>query len=365
MYMKRAKMNLLLIMGMLLIFISVSIGCKKDDSITEEIPPIDTTEQTLKEKAAFNIGAAVKSTYLDDADYSGTLKEHFSQITAEFEMKMQKIWLAPASYNWVEADKIVDFAMQNEMQVHGHTLVWYNSFPVWFKVAQYDSTNFENNVKDYITAVVSRYKDKVISWDVANEIFDDFGKLRVDETVYATFDDPIAFYGRCFQYARDADSDAKLFYNDYDLSLSGSKRYGVTQMLTRFNSEGYPIDGLGDQFHYTVTTNQGTIKNGLNGLAATGLLIHISELDIRVNVSKSDSYVFTTAEKQKQADVYKAIVEMYELIPQNQKFGISLWGVTDKYTWLSGYWHLLEYPLLFDKEYNKKDAYDGFLDGLN
>ena len=55
---------------------------------------------------------------------------------------------------------------------------------------------------------------------------------------------------------------------------------------------------------------------------------------------------------------------MYEELPQNQKFAISTWGVTDKYTWLTSFWHPKEYPLLLDADYNKKQAYQGFLDGL-
>jgi endo-1,4-beta-xylanase len=62
--------------------------------------------------------------------------------------------------------------------------------------------------------------------------------------------------------------------------------------------------------------------------------------------------------------MYKAIVQMYEALPQTQKFAITTWGITDKYTWLTGWWHPKEYPLLFDAGYLKKKAYYGFLSGL-
>ena len=83
-----------------------------------------------------------------------------------------------------------------------------------------------------------------------------------------------------------------------------------------------------------------------------------------MNQNKSDTYVFADAEKQKQADMYAAVVAAYETIPQNQKFAITAWGVSDKYTWLTGWWHPKEYPLLFDQAYARKKAYDGFLSGL-
>ena len=93
--------------------------------------------------------------------------------------------------------------------------------------------------------------------------------------------------------------------------------------------------------------------------------MHISELDVRVNQNKSDSYVFNDTEQQRLSDSYKYIVEMFETLPLAQKFAITTWGVTDKYTWLTGWWHPKEYPLLFDNSYLKKKAYYGFLEGLN
>lgn len=334
------------------------------DDPTEE--PVDEPDldQPLKEKASFGIGAAVTTAQLNKSEFVSPLVENFSQITGEYEMKMAHIWKSESSYEWSKADALVDFAKQHNMQIHGHTLLWYKSFPDWFKAADYDSTAFENTVKEYITTVVSRYKGDVASWDVANEIFNDNGTLRIDETIYETFSDPIAFYGRCFQYAHEADPDALLFYNDYSVVIASGKRYGIKKMVERFQDEGYPIDGIGCQFHYKVSTSQSTIKSGLNDLATTGLKIHISELDIRVNVDKSDSYVFSTDEKQKQADVYQSIVEAYEELPADQKFAITTWGVTDKYTWLTSEWHEKEYPLLFDNNYEKKKAYEGFLLGL-
>lgn len=336
-------------------------GAKPDDDNNNQQPG----PQLLKEKATFGIGAAVKTSHLQENAYAQTVAKHFSQLTAEWEMKMELIWSSSAGYNWGPADQIVDFAQNNGLDVHGHTLVWYKSYPGWFKNAGYDSTAFENRVRDYIKATVGRYKGKVISWDVANEIFNDNGTLRsTDCPVYATFEDPIGFYGRCFQYAHEADPDAKLFYNDYSVVLAAGKRNAIKNMVTRFKNAGIPIHGIGDQFHYRVTTDKQAIRNGLNDMASTGLLVHLSELDIIVNVQQSESYVFNATEQKKQADTYRFIVESYESLPDQQKFAITTWGVTDKYTWLTDYWHAKEYPLLFDNHYQEKEAYYGFLAGL-
>lgn len=364
------KMNMVKILTITLglLFTLLFNSCSSDDDIIpkdEKPDGNDPKEETLRTKASFNIGAAIKSGQLSENLFSYTVKTHFSQITAEWEMKMESIWSSSTSFNWQNADALVQFAQENDMDVHGHSLTWYKSFPAWFTNAGYDSTAFENKVKDYIKTTVGRYKGKVISWDVANEIFNDNGTLRSkDCPVYATFNDPIAFYGRCFKYARESDPNAKLFYNDYSVVLAEGKRNAIKNMVKRFKSEGYPIDGIGDQFHYRVSTDKNTMKNGLNDMASTGLLIHVSELDIIVNTEKSDSYVFVKSEQIKQAQTYGAIVEMFETLPDDQKFAITMWGVTDKSTWLTGYWHPKEYPLLFDENYQKKEAYDSFLSAL-
>jgi endo-1,4-beta-xylanase len=342
-----------------LIFTLLSSACTKEE---QPVPP--AAPLTLKEKASFRIGAAVQASQLKNTTFSDAFRNSFSQLTAEYEMKMGHVWTSLSGYSWTNPDFLVNYAVQNGMTIHGHALLWYQSFPAWFKNAGYDSLNFENNVKAYITAIVSRYKGKIVSWDVANEIFADNGSLRNDGIVYSVFRDPLAFYGRCFQYARNSDPAVKLFYNDYDIVLNSAKRNAVKAMVARFKRDGYPIDGIGEQCHTTAWTDKTARSNGFSDLAATGLLIHISELDVRVNQNKSDSYVFTSAEQQKQSDTYKGIAAMYETLPDSQKFAITTWGLTDKYTWLTSWWHKLEYPLLFDDGYLRKKAYSGFLEGL-
>lgn len=351
--------NLLAVYGRILSFLLISsllASCKKENQ-----PAVPLT---IKDKASFYVGAAVQASQLKNADFSLTLSSNFSQVTAEYEMKMGHLWTSLQSYNWTNADFIVSYAAQRGLNVHGHTLLWYQSFPAWFKNAGYDSLHFENNVKAYIQAVVSRYAGKIAVWDVANEIFADDGSLRNDGIVTVTFRDPLAFYGRCFQYARQADPSVKLFYNDYDIVLNQSKRSAVKAMISRFRRDGYPIDGIGEQCHTTVWTDKVKRRTGFTDLAGTGLLIHISELDVRVNQYKSDSYIFSSGEQQKQSDTYKDIVLMYEDLPREQKYAITTWGLSDKSTWITGWWHPLEYPLLFDENYLKKKAYSGFLEAL-
>lgn len=341
-----------------------------DQEVEEEQEKTEIQEPgnsvVLREIADFKVGAAVNTRSIEaTAKYEQVLSEHFSQITAEYEMKMNSLWTSPSSFDWGKADFLVKYVEENNMEVHGHTLLWYKNFPEWFKEADMDSVAFEKKVEHYITEVVSRYRGRVRSWDVVNEVFADGGGLREEEVIKPVFNDPIGFYGRCFSYARAADPNALLFYNDYNVVLDSGKRKAIKNMLDRFEKEGYPIDGIGDQFHYMQSTNKNQIRSGFEDMVSTGLLLHISELDIRMNINKSDSYVFSEEENSKQAATYKYIVELYDAIPNTQKFAITTWGISDKESWLKDWWHEKEYPLLFDENYNPKKAYQGFLDGLN
>lgn len=347
-------------------------SCKKSSTKVQPtpVPPVTPTpiptSKKLIEAANFKIGAAVKVASLqNDANFANTVKTEFNQITAEYEMKMNFVWTGDNSYDFSKVDYLVNFAQQNNLSIHGHALLWYRSFPTWFTDADYDTVAFESKVKTYITTIVGRYKGKIRSWDVANEIFNDDGTLRVESQIQGKFKDPIGFIGRCFKYAKDADPDVKLFYNDYNVVLASGKRNAIRAMVNRFKNSGVPIDGIGEQFHYRISTSQSQINSGFSDLASIGLLIHISEADCKVNVNNSSSYVFTDADKQKQSDFFRNIAAQYNALPSSQKFAITTWGVTDKETWLRDSSNgNREYPLLFDEQYNKKLAYSGFLSGL-
>ncbi len=349
----------------------VIYACKNNDDSQNTVENTTVNERRdtikyLKDKAQFPVGAALAVNPLkNDPDYRKAVLESYNQISGENAMKMGVIWKSEKEYDWSEPDYLMDFAEENGMSVHGHTLIWYRRFPDWFKNANYDSAMFETKVKTFIETVVGRYKGKIRSWDVANEVFKDDGSHREENNpVHTTFTDPIGFYGRCFQYARGADPDVKLFYNDYDAVINPAKRRAEKEMIARFRNEGIPIDGIGDQFHLKADVDQEKVQAGFTDLANTGLLWHISELDIRINVNKDDNFEFTEEAQRAQAKKYETIVAMYEQLPEEQKFAITTWGITDKYTWLTGWWHPKEYPLLYNRNYQKKLAYQGFLDGL-
>ncbi len=358
-----AMRSFLSLSGILLGLLALSAaGCDADSGMDEVTPDPNRNYPALKTLAVHPVGVAIQAVHLSSPERTTVIKKVFNSITAEWEMKMNPISAGPGSYNWTGADALVDFAEENGMQVHGHTLVWHQTTPSWMENFGGDDEAFEEAVKEYMTTVIARYKGRVVSWDVINEAFDDErGELRNSVFRRRMGDDYIA---RLFQYAREADPDLLLFYNDYGLTWSLPKRRAVMRMLDDFQERGIPIDGVGLQMHMAWDgPSLEVITETINEVVKRGLKLHLSELDVRINTDGS-LRSWNTARGNIQKERVKEVVAAFNRIPEEQRFAITLWGLRDPDTWLINFYDRPEWPLLFDAEFRPKPAYYGFVEAL-
>jgi len=350
--------------------LTLFFSCSKTDE------PAVQPEEFLKDNATFPIGAAIDYGFLkDNTLYRSVLTREHTSITAENAMKWNYTHPQPGVFNFADADYIVDFARSKGKRIHGHTLVWYQFQDItWVRNFQGDSAMWEQMLKNHIQTQVAHFKGQVVSWDVVNEAFrDDDGSLRVLDKDPGTFDDGCLFarkvgrdyIARSFQYAHEADPSALLFYNEYGQEWSLKKIQSILAMVADFKSRNIPIHGLGIQMHIDVKTLNSGIENAIRQLAATGLKIHLSELDIRVNPSNTSPFVYTDALQSAQQEKFRFVVKTYRsLVPADQQFGITTWNVSDNDSWIINYLKRTDYPLLFNSSYQKKKTYNGFLQGL-
>lgn len=329
---------------------------------------------SLQQQSTFPIGFAIDPNLTkNDARYRQTIIEQASSITVANYMKPSRISPQKGVFNFEKADELIAFAHSENKRVHGHALVWYiNTSPDWLKQIK-DSTELENTLKNYIQTVGSHFKGNVASWDVVNEAFDNKnGAIRTeiqDKKGQSVLNlggilgkDYVA---RMFQYAHQADPNALLFYNEYGQETTPKKLEAVLAMVTDFKRRSIPIAGLGLQMHINIDTPNAGIENALQKSAETGLLIHISELDIGMNGGKKKDFVVTQELLDKQQQKYKFVVSAYKrLVPAKQQFGITMWGVGDADSWIPGFCNCTDFPLLFDQNYANKPIYQGFLEGL-
>lgn len=225
-------------------------------------------------------------------------------------------------------------------------------------------------MEDFISKMVTHYKDKVKAWDVVNEPMNDgstpsikTGKnkadLASDEFYWQDYmgdDYAVTAFTLARQYGN---PDDVLFINDYNLEYNLNKCDRLITYVQYLESKGAPIDGIGTQMHIDITTNKDNIKQMFQKLAATGKQIKVSELDIKVNTKTP-----TTEQYAQQAEMYQYVIDMYrQHIPVAQQYGITAWGISDDpkehVNWIPD-----DAPNLWNSDYERKHAYKGFADGL-
>ena len=325
----------------------------------------------LKDIANFPIGNVVSVNRLNNSQFTDILKKDFNSITAEWQMKMRSIFNGPDNYNFSHGNTIVNFAKNNNIRVFGHALIWHESIPDWLQSFQGSDEEFEELIENYIKATVTHFaKEKttingqevsvVAGWDVVNEAFTTGAENAIFRKKLGS-----DYVEKCFRWAREADPNVKLFYNDYSLESNSNKTQNVISLVNDFKSRNIPIDGIGLQMHTDyLNPSISIIEANVQSIINLGLLVHFSELDITVN--KDRAITTLTYERARTQELrFKDIVTIYSNIPNDQKFGITVWGIKDDDSWLLNHHNNQnEYPLLMDKNYNYKIAHRGFAEGL-
>jgi len=226
-----------------------------------------------------------------------------------------------------------------------------------------------NALQNWISTMTTRYAGKVKAWDVVNEAFADDGSLRSGISANDIFYwAPVlgrSYIANSFRYANQADPAALLFINDYNLESNPIKLDSLIAMTNELKTQGVTIHGIATQMHININTSNTDIDNMFAKLAATGLKIHVSELDVRVNPGNINPFSVTDLLLDQQGQKFRYVAESYKRnIPEAQRYGITVWNLTDADSWIVVSLGRQDYPTLFNSGYQKKLAFTGFLQGL-
>jgi endo-1,4-beta-xylanase len=319
------------------------------------------------------------------------LTKHFASVTCENEMKFDALEPTENNFTYAAADKIVAFAMANNMKVRGHTLVWWQQNPSWLFVNASGGDVTKDvllaRMRNHISNVVGHFKGKVYAWDVVNEAVMPDGTLRTGNETPSTQSSPwyrifgdSSYIAEAFKAAHTADPNAKLFYNDYYNYLP-AKHQGIHDMLQGLLNAGVTVNGVGMQTHINIQpstdpTNQGyyqTVPNfedAINLYASLGLEVQVTEMDVSlyipgVTYTPSTYYTaatFTDALQTEQANRYAAFFDLFRK-HRDVITGVTVWGVADDATWLSQLSSgRMDFPLLFDTNHQPKKAFYSVVD---
>jgi endo-1,4-beta-xylanase len=317
------------------------------------------TGQRLRALAgSFLIGYASRNNFWsmsDAAQYQEVARTEFNFMTPENAMKWDATEPSQNNFTFSQADQHVAFALNNNMKIHGHTLVWHSQLPSWVANGSWNSTTLTNVMYNHIDTVMNHWTDGQIAvWDVVNEAFNEDGSRRssVFQNVIGN-----SYIELAFQRARAADSQTKLVYNDYNVETINSKSNAMYNMVADFKNRGVPIDGVGLQMHLAGSIDYNSLAQNMQRFANLGVEIYITEMDVRYPTPISQ------ANLQAQATVYSNVLARCRAQPACK--ALQVWGIPDKYSWVPDVFPGTGAPLLFDDNYNAKPAYYAVQSGLS
>jgi endo-1,4-beta-xylanase len=320
--------------------------------------------QTLRRRAdaaGVLVGAAVDPRRFDEPAYASTLAREFNMVEPENVLKWGTLRPGRDTFDFSAGDRVVRFARAHGMKVRGHCLLWSEYNPAWLSKGGHTPEQLNAVLREHVFKVMRHYSGRVFAWDVVNESF--LADGSVEESVW--YDSPgiglkgkgTAYIEQAFRWAREADPKALLFYNDYDTEGVNPKSDAVYEMVRDFRARGVPIDGVGIQAHIMDLDNRDieTFAANLERLAALGLQIHITEMDVGLPVDARGE-LRNPEDLKRQAEIYRHIAEVCFRQPKCTAF--QTWGLTDKYSWIPDWTKGKKgAPLLFDKSYAPKPAY--------
>ena len=329
-------------------------------------PRPDISDVHLKDyyEDYFMIGTIYTRT-IDSGKDNELVKQHFNVVTPENLMKPEYMQRPQGTFNFGESDHMMEIAERDGLTVIGHTLAWHSQSGDFLGIKNTDGQPVTRDeaiqqLKDHIYGVAGQYKGKIYSWDVLNEAIADGAKLGDDgdwtkclrDTQWLRSIGP-DYVAMAFQFAHEADPDAILYYNDYNLNIADKAEIAAA-MVADLRSQGVPVHGIGMQGHYSTDTALGSVRNSLKLFSQIeGIKVSVTELD--VGVPNSNGKLSSQNEK-KQALFYAKLFVIYkeyaDIIER-----VTFWGYRDDTSWRAE-----NCPLLFNKDLTPKEAFYALMD---
>jgi len=305
--------------------------------------------------------------------YTHTVAQQASILVAENAMKWSSLRPSPTTYEFSNVDRLFGFAQLNGQQIRGHNLCWHEQLPAWF-ASTATKENAHSLLTQHIFNVAGRYAGRVHSWDVVNEAIHvpDGRSDGLRKSPWLGLIGP-EYVEIAFATAAQADSKARLTYNDYDIELDtpeqSAKRGQVLMLIRRLHARGIPIHAVGIQSHLQANGPRAGagLQSFIRDVATLGLEVYITELDINTHALPGSPEVQDSAV----ADVYRQYLGL--LLPEPNVRAVLTWGISDAHTWLNQSKQLWtvrpdgarQRPLPFDENYTPTAAFFAMRDAFD
>ncbi|NNC12377.1 endo-1,4-beta-xylanase [Planctomonas sp. JC2975] len=295
------------------------------------------------------IGCAVDAFALDDPAYRDAIARLFTVVTAENAMKFLLLRPDRDTYDFANADRIMEFAEAEGKAVRGHTLAWHSQLSEW--VADAPAEERAGILRDHIDTVVGRYRGRIEQWDVVNEALDDDAQPRESPWFEAMGIDYIA---DAFRWAHEADPSARLFLNDYNVEDLCPKSDAYYELAKQLLANGVPLHGFGIQGHRIVGDPPTSMRENLQRFADLGLEVALTEVDVRMPVTEVEHA--SDVQLAAQAADYRTMIEAARAVPACTSF--VLWGLSDAHSWIPETFAGFGAAHVFDEALRPKPAFE-------
>ncbi|SFK16419.1 endo-1,4-beta-xylanase [Cellulomonas sp. KH9] len=339
-------------------------------------PVIQTDLASLYESVNVPLGVAIDSRETQRSAAT-LLNKHFEQVTAENSMKPENWYNGRTFAPNADTRAVMDHAVANDLRVYGHVLVWHAQTPAWFfqddagvalpvndASAVIVRQRMEDHIENVARWIAEEYGDfgsptnPVVGWDVVNEVISDQdpddGMRRSDWYKYLGEE----FVDSAFEYADQyvngvylapgADR-IPLFINDYNSELK-SKQDRYYALVQRLLERDVPIDGVGHQFHVSLSVPVSFLEGALERFSGLGLLQAVTEFDVTTGSPATEALFI------EQGYYYRDAFEAFHRY-EDQMFSITVWGLYDTRSWRNSSGG----PLVFDEGMQAKPAYYGIV----
>ncbi len=209
--------------------------------------------------------------------------KYWNQVTPENAGKWGSVERYRDNMSWATLDAAYKAAKNNNMPFRMHVLVWGNQQPSW--IENLSLTEKREEIQEWFEAVAARYPD-IDFVEVVNEPLHDppnqagNGGGNYCDALGGSGETGWDWVLKAFRYARNAFPETMLAINEYNIVNSAENTSRYLEIIELLKKDSL-IDAIGVQAHaFSLNTSPATITENLNKLAATGLPIYVTELDI-------------------------------------------------------------------------------------
>src|SRR6266478_3928744 len=272
-----------------------------------------------------------------DREFVDLVMQQTGLVVAENDMKWQVMNRgAPGDDDYGPADAVAAFALENDLALRGHNLLWYHRTPSWFFDLATRQEQ-ERAIIERIQRLAGRYRGMVHSWDVVNEPIEpkDGRPDGLGTGVFLEMFGP-DYLDLAYRTARETDPGARLVVNEYDVELDipdqEARRTALLNLLERMQRSGTPVDVVGIQAHLSCAGgppfSAARLRRFLAEVAGLGLTIQITELDVTDENAPADQ----AARDRLVADSYSRFLDAALDEPAVKM--VVTWGLSDRHSWI-------------------------------